>query len=435
MKNDKLIRIGVLGAGVVGSGVIDTIATKADFLNESVGHNLQIVKVLVKDATKKRENIPSGITITTDASDIIDDDNIDIIVELIGGEHPALEYIERSLTSGKSVVSANKEVIAKHGNHLFSLARENNALLLFEASVAGGIPIIGPLINDLNANQIQSIRSIINGTTNYILTKMTNEQLEFTDVLKDAQELGYAESDPTNDVQGIDAAYKLAILTNLAFGSNITDREVYREGITRLTSNDFKYAKELGYTIKLLAISKLADNKLEVRVHPSFIQIDESLAKIDGVLNAVEINGDLAGRVLFQGSGAGSLPTASSVVSNILAVCNRISSDHMDNVLDLGKNGFEVKPINDVITKYYIRVKVTDKPGVMGQIATILGKLGISIASLIQKESDPHEKTAELVIITHPSLDRDIRTAVTNLEQLESINEIGNVIIIEEQDN
>ena len=179
----------------------------------------------------------------------------------------------------------------------------------------------------------------------------------------------------------------------------------------------------------------MADNKLEVRVHPSFIQIDESLAKIDGVLNAVEINGDLAGRVLFQGSGAGSLPTASSVVSNILAVCNRISSDHMDNVLDLGKNGFEVKPINDVITKYYIRVKVTDKPGVMGQIATILGKLGISIASLIQKESDPHEKTAELVIITHPSLDRDIRTAVTNLEQLESINEIGNVIIIEEQDN
>ncbi len=435
MKNERLIRIGVLGAGVVGSGVIDTIATKTDFFNESLGHSLQVIKVLVKDPKKNRANIPSGVTITTDASDIIDDDNIDIIVELIGGEHPALEYIERSLTSGKSVVSANKEVIAKHGSHLFSLAKENNVLLLFEASVGGGIPIIGPLINDLNANQIQSIRAIINGTTNYILTKMTNEQVEFTNVLKDAQELGYAESDPTNDVEGIDAAYKLAILTNLAFGSNITDREVYREGITKLTPNDFKYAKELGYTIKLIAISKLIDNKLEVRVHPCFIPTEESLAKIDGVLNAVEINGDLAGRVLFQGSGAGSLPTTSSVVSNILEVCHRISSDHMADTLNLGNNGFEIKSINDVITKYYIRVNVTDKPGVMGQISTILGGLEISIASVIQKESDPHENTAELVIITHPSLHQDILTAIKNLEQLESINEIGNVIIIEEQDN
>ena len=435
MKNERVIRIGILGAGVVGTGVIDTIATKTNFLNESLGHSLQITKVLIKDPGKKRENIPSGVMLTTDASDIIDDKEIDIIVELIGGENPALEYIERSLNLGKSVVSANKEVIAKHGSHLLSIARENNALLLFEASVGGGIPIIGPLVKDLNANQIQSIRAIINGTTNYILTKMTNEQVEFTNVLKDAQELGYAESDPTNDIEGIDAAYKLAILTNLSFGSNITDREVYREGITKLTSNDFKYAKELGYIIKLMAISKLVDNELEVRVHPSFIPVDESLAKIDGVLNAVEINGDLTGRVLFQGSGAGSLPTTSSVVSNILEICNRLSSGHMVNTLGLRKNEFEVKSVNDVITKYYIRVNVTDKPGVMGQIATILGKLDISIASVIQKESDPHENTAELVIITHPSLDLDIRTAVKHLEQLESIREIGNVIIIEEQDN
>ena len=434
MNNKRLIRVGVLGAGVVGSGVIDTIFTKNDFFNRSIGHNIQVTKVLVKDPKKKRENIPSGITITTDAADIIDDDDIDIIVELIGGEHPALEFIEKSLNAGKSVVSANKEVIAKHGDHLLSLASENNVLLLFEASVGGGIPIISPLINNLNANQIQSIRAIINGTTNYILTKMTHEQVEFKNVLKDAQELGYAESDPTNDVEGIDAAYKLAILTNLAFGSNISDKEVYREGITRLTSNDFKYAKELGYTIKLIAISKLVGSKLEMRVHPSFIPVDESLAKVDGVLNAVEINGDLAGRVLFQGSGAGSLPTASSVVSNILEVCNRIYSDHTGNIFNRRKNSFEVKSINEVVTKYYIRVNVNDKPGVMGQIATILGGMKISIASVIQKESDPHENTAELVIITHPSLDQDVRSAIEELEKLEAINEIGNVIIIEEQD-
>ena len=434
MNNKRLIRVGVLGAGVVGSGVIDTIFTKNDFFNRSIGHNIQVTKVLVKDPKKKRENIPSGITITTDAADIIDDDDIDIIVELIGGEHPALEFIEKSLNAGKSVVSANKEVIAKHGDHLLSLASENNVLLLFEASVGGGIPIISPLINNLNANQIQSIRAIINGTTNYILTKMTHEQVEFKNVLKDAQELGYAESDPTNDVEGIDAAYKLAILTNLAFGSNISDKEVYREGITRLTSNDFKYAKELGYTIKLIAISKLVGSKLEMRVHPSFIPVDESLAKVDGVLNAVEINGDLAGRVLFQGSGAGSLPTASSVVSNILEVCNRMYSDHTGNIVNRGKNSFEVKSINEVVTKYYIRVNVNDKPGVMGQIATILGGMKISIASVIQKESDPHENTAELVIITHPSLDQDVRSAIEELEKLEAINEIGNVIIIEEQD-
>jgi homoserine dehydrogenase len=434
VKNERPIQIGVLGAGVVGYGVIDTISRKNDFFAKYLGRQIQVTKVLVKQLDKKRNDISPNIVVTTDVSDIIDDHDIDIVVELIGGENPAIDYIKMALQSGKSVVTANKEVIAKHGIQLNALARENNVHLLFEASVGGGIPIISPIIHDLNANQIYSIRAIINGTTNYILTKMTQEQAEFQTVLQDAQELGYAESDPTNDVEGFDAAYKLAILTNLAFGSNITDKEIYREGITKLTPNDFKYARELGYTIKLIAISRLMESTLEVRVHPSFIPMDEPLAKIDGVLNAIEIYGDLVGRVLFQGSGAGSLPTSSSVISNILEISRSLSCVHIDRHTTSGDQEILVKSIASVVTKYYIRVKVTDKPGVMGQIATILGRLQISIASVIQKESDPNENTAELVIITHPALDQDIRTAIKDLEKLESITEVGNVIMIEEQD-
>jgi homoserine dehydrogenase len=309
------INIGLLGLGVVGSGVARILTEKAAWYAAQVGRPLVLRRVLIRDLERPRQvELPREL-LTTDARDILDDEEIDLVIEVMGGERPAYDYLREALSRGKYVVTANKEVMAKHGPELLDAAREARVDVLYEASVGGGIPLIAPLKRDLLANAMTSVRAIINGTTNYILTQMSREGWDFERALRKAQELGYAEADPTNDVEGIDAAYKIALLASLAFHTRVHPDHVYREGITRLAARDFRYARELGYAIKLLAMAERSDHGVQVRVHPALIPEDQPLAKVEGVYNAVELTGDLLDRVLFQGPGAGSLPTTSAVVA------------------------------------------------------------------------------------------------------------------------
>ena len=428
----KMIGVGLIGMGVVGSGVVKTIIEKSDALNSHVGLPLNLTGVAVRDISKQRSFDISSEILVNDPEKIVNDDSVNIVVELIGGENPALELILAAVRNGKHVVTANKEVISKHGAEIFSLARQNNVRVLFEASVGGGIPIISPLMRDLVSNDISSIKAIINGTTNYILTRMAHEAADYSVVLSDAQKLGYAETDPTNDVEGIDAAYKLSILSTLAFRASIKDTDIFTEGITKLTDKDFQYAKELGYSIKLLAIATQTNSDVLGRVHPALIPQDQMLAKVDDVLNAVEIETDLTQKVLFHGPGAGSMPTSSAVIADIVNIARSIAGD--TDLLDPVRLSEDVKvaPISTLSTKYYFRIEVIDEPGVLGRIATVFGDCGISISSFIQKELEEKASDAELVIMTHEATESSVDRAVVGLSELEVVNRIGNVIRVVE---
>jgi len=358
----------------------------------------------------------------------LDNDDIDIVVELMGGEHPALEYILGALNKGKHVVTANKEVMSKHGPKIFDVAKAKNVRVLFEASVAGGTPIISPLMRDLVANDIISIKAIINGTTNYILSNMATYKRAFSDVLEEAQALGYAESDPFNDIEGVDAAYKLSILSTLAFRTPINDSDVYREGISRLGSEDFQYADELGYSIKLLGIATREEDKVQVRVHPALVPAADSLAKVSGVLNAIEVETDLCEKVVFQGPGAGPMPTCSAVIADIVNI-GRSATDasNFPDPVKL-KNEVTLQPISELVSRYYLRLEVSDLPGVLAQIASILGGKSISISTVVQKRANDRTRTAELVIMTHLCKEKDVRLAIQEIECLESLRSIGNII-------
>jgi len=323
----KSIGIGLMGLGVIGGQIVRVLRDKSESLAEQVGCPLVLrkIKVLESDLARPQAKEIGLQLFTTDDEEFFAEPGIDIVIEAIGGENPALKYLERALSEGKHVVTSNKEVIAKHGAKLISLARQNNVGLRYEASVGGGIPLIAPFKDDLVANNINGIYAIINGTTNYILTKMASEGMDFPSALRRAQELGYAEANPGNDVEGIDAMYKLAILASLAFHCQVRPQDVYCEGISRLGSRDFLYARELGYAIKLLAIAKQDDKLIEVRVHPVFIHEDAPLAKVNGVFNAVQVEGDLVGEVLFYGQGAGPLPTSSAVIADVVASARDIA--------------------------------------------------------------------------------------------------------------
>jgi homoserine dehydrogenase len=419
--------------GVVGGGVARVLIERAEEYARQAGRPLALRRVLVRDLARARSApVASGI-LTTTADDILLDPEIQIVVEVLGGEQPALEYIRRSLTSGKHVVTANKEVLAKHGPSLLALAREHNVGLLFEASAGGGIPLIAPLKRDLLANHITSLRAIVNGTTNYILTRMSNDGLDFGDALAQAQALGYAEADPANDVEGVDAAYKLSILAGLAFRTTVQPDDVYREGITRLTANDFRYARELGYAIKLLAIARrFDDGSVLARVHPALLREDQPLAKVDGVFNAVEIEGDLVGRVLFQGQGAGALPTTSAVMGDLLDLARAISTrrDSQSTEAELGQS--IARPVSELRARYYLRLRVPDRAGVLSKVCGIVGdRHGISISDIIQKETSQTDQSAEIVIMTHEASEASMRSALTDLEQLTVVNAVGNFIRVE----
>lgn len=426
------IGIGLLGMGVVGGGVASTLDQKRDQLTALIGCPLDLKGVLVRDAAKPRaQKLPHGI-LTTNAEDIFNNPEIDIVVELMGGQDPAFDYIRKSIDQGMHVVTANKEVMARHGPDLLLAAQDRNVQVLFEASVAGGTPIIAPLMRDLVANEIIGIRGIINGTTNYILTRMANEGADFDATLKDAQALGYAEADPTNDIEGIDASYKLAILATLAFRARVRDTDVFHEGITKLTARDFQYADELGYAIKLLAIANSSEGGVQARVYPALVPQDMMIAKVDGVLNAVEIEADLTGNLLFHGAGAGALPTTSAVLADVIDIArNIVSSVAPPPSLSLSDD-VRIRSMLELETRYYVRLTTTDRPGVLAQVGTVLGDLNISIASAIQKEMDDQAKQAEIVLMTHRASEAAMQQAIQRLNALDVVAEVGNMIRVEE---
>lgn len=421
------IGIGLMGLGGVGSGVAKILQQKSDVYARQIGRPLELRGVLVRDPSKQRDCEIDPALLTTNPADLLGDPDIQLIIEVMGAEEPAYEYLRSALTAGKFVVTANKEVMAKHGASLLTLAREHNVDLLYEASVGGGIPIIAPLKRDLLANDIKSVRAIINGTTNYILTSMGKGGGSFAAALADAQRLKYAEPDPTNDVEGIDAAYKLSILATLAFHIDVHPEDVYREGITKLSERDFRFARELGYAIKLLAIGRRQGDGVELRVHPALISNDELLANVDGVLNAVEIEGDLMNRVLFEGPGAGSLPTTSAVVADALDAAVSISSHVYWPYSSRREEGLRVMSMDDVRTRYYLRIAVADQPGVLARIATALSEGAISIASVIQKEVDG-EATTEIVIMTHEAREADMQSALAQIAALDGVASVQQLL-------
>jgi len=427
----EAVGIGLLGLGVVGSAVAEVLLYKADKLAGQVGALLVLKKVLVRDVNKQRTVKLKPHVLTNLVEEVLSDPEVSIVVELIGGEYPALDYIKQAIIHGKHVVTANKEVMAKHGYELLALADKHNVDLRYEASVGSGIPLISPFQQDLAANDISAIYAILNGTTNYILTQMSQEGLDFPSALKQAQELGYAEANPANDIEGMDASYKLAILSSLAFHTQFDPQDIYCEGISRLQAQDFRYAKEFGYAIKLLAIAKRDGDALEMRVHPVFIPQDSQLAKVDGVYNAIQVEGDLAGKLIFYGEGAGPLRASSAIMADVLIIARNICHGVSKAPKVQLNQQITVKPMSNIRTRYYFRLAVADCPGVLAQITKVLGDNSISILSVIQKESNLESQTALLVIMTHPSEERAVQKALVQLQQLTMVNEVSNFIRVE----
>ena len=433
MVSKKSIGIGLLGFGVIGGQVSKVLIEKTDLANlAGAPLELKKIKVLPQDLDRPLAKTMDKRLFTTDDDEFFAEPDIDIVIEAIGGESPAFEYHARAIAAGKQIVTSNKELIAKRGPELMALADKQGVSLRYEASVGGGIPLISRFQYDLVANKITGIYAIINGTTNYILTRMAKEGVDFAGALATAQKLGYAETNPVNDVEGIDAAYKLAIMSSLAFHTKVSPDDIYREGISRLASRDFQYAREFGFAIKLLAIAKDDDSVIEARVHPVFIPVDALLAQVNGVYNAVLVEGDLVDKVLFFGQGAGPLATSSAVVADVVAAAREICLGTSGK--KIGRQAVPdrvVKPMADVDTRYYLRLSIDDRPGVLAQIARVLGEHNISISSAIQKLTDKAAGTAEIVIITAMAQEKNMQSALNELEGLPVVKEIGNFVRVE----
>lgn len=424
-----MINIAVLGCGTVGSGVIKLLQQNSDTITLRAGEAVSLKWVLELDEEKCRALGVEKAKITTNFADILNDEEVDIVVELIGGIQPAHDFITAAMKKGKHIVTANKDLIAIKGKEIFETAEANGVDFYFEASVAGGIPIISPLKQSLAGNRIQQVIGILNGTTNYILTKMSQEGRSFGDVLAEAQKLGYAESDPSADVDGLDAARKIAILSSIAFNSRVTLDDVYTEGITRITPADIEYANELGYIIKLLAIGKETDGQIQTRVHPAFLPKSHPLAAVNGVFNAVFIQADAVGEVMHFGRGAGQMPTASSVMGDIIEIVRNIRQKTNGRI---GCTCYAEKPsmgIECLAAQFYIRMTVTDRPGVLAGIAGVFGNHNVSLATVLQKASQ--ENLAELILITHEVIERDLRDALIILQEMSIVGAIDNVIRLE----
>ncbi len=425
MEQVKKIRAALLGAGTVGGGVYKLAELLREDIIQKTGAELVIDKVLIRDKSKKREGIPQEI-LTDRWEEILNDDGIEIVIELMGGIQPALACIEEALRRGKQVVTANKDLLAEYGAELFDAAAEQDCDLHFEASVAGAIPIIRPLRQSLAAARLTEVMGIVNGTTNYILTKMSEEGMDYRDALDLATQLGYAESDPTADVEGYDAGRKLAIMASIAFNSRVTFPQVYTEGITKITAEDIRYAKEFGYVIKLIAMTRLTDEGIEVKVHPMLIPDQHPLASVRDSFNAVFVHGQACDDAMFMGRGAGEMPTASAVMGDVI--------DCMRNILhgSCGKIGcgcylnLSVKPIEETVSRFFLRIQVADKPGALANIAGILGNNDVSIEQVVQKKS--HNGVAELVIITDSVRERHFNDAIRILEGMSVIKEISGII-------
>ena len=425
----KKVRIAILGLGNVGQGVCKILKENRNEIMMKCGYEIEIAKVLVRDANKSREvEIPQNI-ITTDAEDIFKDDSIKIVIELMGGTEPAREYMLRAMKCKKHVVTANKLVLATQGEELFRTADEEEVLFYYEASVGGGIPIIREINESLTANKIEKLVGIINGTTNYILSKMTISGMDFADALKEAQDKGYAESDPTSDIEGFDAAYKLAIMASLSFGTKVDFSSIYREGISNVKSVDIAYADKLGYVIKLLAVGKETDNRLELRVHPAMVPKDHPIANVNDSFNAIFIKGNAVGDLMLYGRGAGALPTGSAVVGDIISILrNNVDLSTLFTI----KNSLITKEIQKACENssgYYIRLNVKDKPGILGSIAAVFGKYNVSIFAVTQDVKD--NENVSLVFITHEALEGNVYSSIEDIKKLDKVNRLENIIRIE----
>jgi homoserine dehydrogenase len=432
------IGVGLIGFGTVGTGVAKILLGSSALIKRRVGVPIELVRVADLDTTRDRGvTLPPGVLIN-DAKALIDDPAVDIVVELIGGYDVAKKFILEALARGKPVVTANKALLAVHGEEIFEAAVRHKAELGFEASVGGGIPVIRALMEGLAANSILSLYGIINGTSNYILSRMTCEGQGFQDVLAEAQAAGYAEADPTFDVAGVDSAHKLAIMVSLAYGTPVNVKDIYTEGITRITPVDIAYAEEFGYTIKLLGIAKSLDGEIEARVHPTMVPSASPIAQVEGVYNAIQLVGDAVGDIVLYGQGAGSMPTGSAVVSDVIAIARNLLRGVAGRVPPASfqqdqRRPLRIRPMEEISAQYYLRFMVLDRPGVLSQIAGVLGRHHISIASVIQ-QGRKEGQTVPVVIMTHASRERDVQASLREIDQMAFISEPTTLIRVEGHD-
>lgn len=429
----KSIKVGLLGIGTVGSGTFNVLMRNQEEIARRAGRGIEITMVADLNTERATELTNGKVNVVNDASLVVNNPDIDIVIELIGGYGIAKDMVLKAIANGKHVVTANKALIATHGNEIFKAAQEKGVMVAFEAAVAGGIPIIKALREGLTANRIQWIAGIINGTTNFILSEMRDKGLDFDVVLKEAQRLGYAEADPTFDIEGVDAAHKLTIMASIAFGIAVQFDKAYVEGITKLQATDIRYAEQLGYRIKLLGVTRQTANGIELRVHPTLIPAGRLIANVEGAMNAVMVRGDAVGETLYYGKGAGSEPTASAVIADLVDITRLATADpeHRVPYLAFQPNSMSdtpILPMEDVTTSYYLRMQVADKPGVLADVTRILADLGISIDAMLQKEPAEGEQQTDIIMLTHRAVERNVAAAITRIEALPTI--MGNVMKI-----
>jgi homoserine dehydrogenase len=417
------ICVGLLGIGTVGGGTWNVLARNQEEITRRAGRGIRITKVADKDLARARQLAGGRAAVTADAYEVVDDPAIEIVVELIGGYGTALDLVLKAIANGKHVVTANKALLAIHGNEIFAAAQKQGVMVAFEAAVAGGIPIIKALREGLTANRIEWIAGIINGTSNFILSEMRDKGLAFGTALKEAQRLGYAEADPTFDIEGIDAAHKLTIMSAIAFGIPMQFKKAYTEGISSLTQEDIRYAEQLGYRIKLLGITRRTPEGIELRVHPTLIPARRLIANVEGVMNAILVQGDAVGATLYYGAGAGAEPTASSVVADLVDVTRMHTADPEHRVPHLAfqpdqLSDAAILPIDEVVTSYYMRMRVVDRPGVLADITRILADRGVSIDAMVQKEPSEGEEQVDIIMLTHETREKQINAAIGAIENL-----------------
>ncbi|MFY9316530.1 MAG: homoserine dehydrogenase [Burkholderiales bacterium] len=422
----KPIQVGLLGIGTVGSGTWDVLKRNASEIERRAGRGIRISMVADKDLARAKKIVGSRAQITTDAYAVVRAKDVDIVIELIGGTTIARNLVLEAIRRGKHVVTANKALLAKHGNEIFKAAQKQGVMVAFEASVAGGIPIIKALREGLAANRIEWIAGIINGTSNFILSEMRAKGLPFAAVLQEAQKKGYAESDPTFDIEGVDAAHKLTILSAIAFGIPMQFAKAYTEGISKLTQEDIRYAEQLGYRIKLLGITKKKRRGIELRVHPTLIPASRLIANVEGVMNAILVKGDAVGATMYYGAGAGSQPTASAVVADLVDVTRLITADPEHRVPHLAFQPDRlakdpILPIGEVETAYYLRMRVKDRPGVLADVTRILADSRISIDAMVQKEPGEGESRVDIVMLTHRAIEKNVNAATAKIEKLPTV--------------
>ncbi|MFM7226718.1 MAG: homoserine dehydrogenase [Betaproteobacteria bacterium] len=422
----KPIRVGLLGIGTVGGGTFNVLRRNQEEIRRRAGRAIEVVMVADLDTERAKQITGGSVEVVNDARRIVSDPSIDIVIELIGGDGIARELVMTAIANGKHVVTANKALLAKHGTEIFRAAEDKGVMVAFEAAVAGGIPIIKALREGLTANRIQWIAGIINGTTNFILSEMRDKGLDFDVVLKQAQALGYAEADPTFDIEGVDAAHKATIMSAIAFGVPVQFDKAYVEGITKLSATDIRYAEQLGYRIKLLGIARRVASGIELRVHPTLIPATRLIANVEGAMNAVVVNGDAVGATLYYGKGAGSEPTASAVIADLVDITRLATADPEHRVPYLAFQSNEmadtpILPMSEVTTSYYLRMRVADKPGVLADVTRLLADASISIDAMLQKEAGEGETQTDLIILTHETKEKHADAAIAAIEALPTV--------------